>query len=236
MNPQNGQILLTNLTGTLNGRVLDQTYGLLLINRSRNRVQEIRNWKCMIAVDTSQTAASGNNYSVALNLPTGFMNFVDPERNGGYGRIMLFDGVNFVPLDEIAFELKAAFQNVFGKFAVDYANSKFYILGMTPRNYTVYIFFKQDLGDITLNTFWSQFPARYHHILYMRSAARWRLGTSIDDLNAENAADNDSEVKEMLNDMISWDTNLQLGATENIDYGRGRYGRNHGPNGYRYPY
>jgi hypothetical protein len=233
-----GSALITLLTSKLGGRTLDQTYALQLLNIERNKIQEKRNWACMKSMDNSQSIGSGNNYASPINLPTGFMEYLDPERNGGYGAIQLWDGISYVQLTEVAPEMQLTYQSSFGHFWVDLPNSKVYILGQSPKAYTVYQFFKKDLGDITTNTSWSQFPSRYHPSLPIRAAARWRLGTSTDDLNAENAIDNDNEVKEIINDMIMWDANKQLAASDNIDYGtraRRRNGFSDWPRGIQFP-
>ena len=223
----NGQQLIDNvLTPTLNGRTLDPNYALFLFNQRRNRIQEKRNWVCMKSSDSSQTINAGNNSNNPITLPAGFMEYLDPEMNGGYGAIQLFDGVSAVQLTEVPPEMQVTYQNSFGHFWVDLPNNKVYILGNCPKQYTVYQFFKKDLGDITLTTSWSQFPTRYHAILGIGASARWRLGTSIDDLNAENAIENNKEFKEIYDDMVMWDTNKQLASSENLDYGgrgRGRY-------------
>lgn len=215
----NGNALITNyLTPTLGGRSLGNTYSLALMNMSRNRIQENRNWVCMRAVDNSQSISAGNNSANPIALPSGWMEYLDPEINGGYGAIQLWDGTSYVQLTEVPPQMALTYKNRFGHFWVDIANNLVYILGQCPKAYTVYQFFKKDFGDITMNTSWFPFPSRFHPIIAIRAAARYRLGTSIDDLNANNAADNDKEVKGMLDDMIMWDAGKQLAISENLNY------------------
>lgn len=234
----NGTSLLQLLQSTLGGRILDQTYALQLMNMSRNWVQNKRNWMCMRFADSSQSVPAGNNSGDPVSLATGFMGFLDPGMNGGYGGIQLFNGTQWARLTEVPLEMSNVYRNQFGYFCIDYAQGLLYVLGLCAQPYTVYQFITKDLGDITANSSWSQFPARYAPILPLRSAARWRKGASFDDMNAENAADNDLEVKEMLGDMIKWDTRLQIGASENQDYGSSKHGNGWwwGNGGYGYPY
>lgn len=203
---------------------------------ARNRVQEKRNWMCMRFADSSQTVQAGNNSEIPVKLASGFMGFLDPGRNGGYGGIQLFNGTQWARLTEVPLEMKNSYYNQFGHFCVDYAQGLVYILGLCPQSYTVYQFITKDLGDITASSTWSQFPSRYAPILALRAAARWRLGTSFDDMNANNAADNDREVRDMFDDMVKWDARLQIGASENQNYGHtggnGFWWQN---NGYVYP-
>ncbi len=218
-----GQQELDLLKQILGGEGINQAYALQLINLAKMKYEQARPWKALVAVDNSQTVNGGNTYLTPLNLPSNFIRYLG-ESSLAQGSIVLFDGNDNVQfLTEVPFEQRIFYRTEFGRMTVDYANEKLYIMGIVPGSFTVYQYYIQFTPDITLNTSWEKIPARFHAILAFDAAARWRLGTDYDDVNARNADDNAKMAASIFDAMSSWDTELAISAINSIDYRNDRY-------------
>jgi hypothetical protein len=235
----NGQQILDMVTSILGGESPDQTYLLQIVNISRINIEAMRAWKVLSTKDTSMTVGGSNKYTIAFTLPSNFKRFLG-ESTSSQGLIRLFDGnTNIQYLYEVPFENILEYKDVFGYFAVDYANQQFYITGVVPGNFTIVLNYIKKTAPITLATTWTNFDSDYHPILAFDTAARWRLGTDYDDVNARNADDNGKMATAIFETMASWDTEMAISTINNIEYpnpndnysGRGMKG--YGPRGVR---
>lgn len=215
----NGQQLLTLISSILGDITIDQVYGLQLINIARNYIEMRRPWQVLKKKDTTQTVTGSNTYTTPFTVPTNLRRFLKE------GSIKLFDGNNNIQtLKEVPFEDALAFKDAFGNFYVDFGQSLFYITGIVPGTFSVYVYYIANLGDITATTSWQGFPSEYHPILAFEVAAMYRLGTDYDVINARNADDNAMRSDMIYKSMTKWDAELSLGSVENLDYGLGKYG------------
>lgn len=238
------------MTDILGGESPSQTYLLQLINLSRVMIETgvnptkpdtgSRPWKVLQTVDKSLTVNGSNTYTTPFNCPANFRRYLG-ETTLTQGKLVLFDGVNNIqPLVEIPYEQILDFKDIFGYFAVDYANKQFYITGIVPGTFTIYQYYVKKTDPITLNTSWSNFDADFHPILAFDACARWRLGTDYDDMNQRNADDNEKLAGGLFNAMVSWDTEFAIASINNIDYpnlnGNSRGSNGYGPRGVRTNY
>ena len=223
-----GQEIIDLITSILGGETPDTTYLLQLINLSKVRIenginparedQGSRPWKVLLTLDKTKTVNSSNTYLTAFDLPDNFKRYLG-ESSLTQGRLILFDGSNNVQyLTEIPYELILENKDIFGYFAVDYSNRQFYITGVVPGTFTIYQWYIKKTEPITLATSWSNFDSDFHPILAFDTAARYRLGTDYDDVNARNADDNIKMVNGIFNAMASWDAEMAISAINNIDY------------------
>ncbi len=220
----NGQNLYDMLTQILGGEKINQVYALQLFNLARIRYEAMRPWKVLSVNDHSLTVGGGNNYTIPFDLPDDFNRLLG-ESTLAQGSVVLFDGNdNIQYLTEVPIESILFYKNEFGRVAVDYGNKKFYITGVVPGSFNIYLYYIQDTDNITLSTPWLKFPTRFAPIIAFDAAARWRLGTDYDDVNARNADDNGKMALSIFEAMSSWDAELAISAVNSIDYRNDQYG------------
>ncbi len=218
-----GTQLLALLNQILGGESINQVYALQLINLARINIEARRPWQVLKAVDKSQTVNGSNNYTVPFNIPANFVRYLG-ESSLSQGSIILFDGNTDVEIiTEIPFESTLMYKQEYGRFSADYGAMKFYLMGLIPKLYTIYQYYIADYGDVTLSTTWLRFPARFAPILAFDAAARYRLGTDYDDVNARNANDNAKMVDTIYDSMSSWDTELAISTVNSLDYRNDQY-------------
>ena len=214
----NGNQLYQLLTSILQENI-DQTYATVLFNFARTDFEGRREWSCLKAVDSSQTALSGTNYDQAYDMPSPEV----PDDSNPYLMSYLLEGgmrlVNTQNTNDILGLQEVPFENKFDYlqsnfFYGDYATRQFYILANLPHEYTIYQFFKADYGDITDDLPWQKFPSRFAPALAFQAAARYRLGTDYDDVAARNGNDNYQTSERMYQAMVAWDEKITRQAAQ----------------------
>lgn len=214
----NGQNLVDLITNILDDEAPNQAYILQLINLSKTIYENKRPWKFLVTLDKSMTVIGSNTYLTPFTLPANFRKMMG-ESSLTQGKLILFDGANNVQyLTEIPYERILDYKDLFGYFAVDYAGGKFYITGVVPGTFTIYMWYIKKTDPITLSTTWVGVDSDYHPILAFDAAAHWRLGTDYDDVNARNADDNYKMAANIYEAMSSWDAERAISAVNNIDY------------------
>lgn len=219
-----GQNLYDQLTSILNGENIDQTYALQLFNLARMDFESRRPFAVLKAKDTSQTALAGVNFNTPYQMPSPGT----PSQNAPYLTKYLLQGAvrlvatnnpnNKASLLEVPFENQLDLQ-MGDYFYADYAARQFYILANLPANFTIYQFFIADYGDITLATSWVGFLPRFHPALAFQAAARYRLGTDYDDINARNGDDNAKMAEMIFGAMVKWDDDIVRQQAQNRPFG-----------------
>ena len=213
-----GQQLIDLVTSILGGEAPDDTYILALLNLSKTQYENKRAWKVLVSRDITKTVNGSNTYTTPFALPDNFKRYLG-ESSLTQGRLILFDGSNNVQyLTEIPYELILDYKDIFGYFAVDYANQQFYITGIVPGTFTIYQYYIKKTAQIAVGTSWTNFDSDFHPILAFDTAARWRLGTDYDDVNARNADDNMRMANNLYEAMASWDAEMAISAINNLDY------------------
>jgi len=226
------------VTAVLQGEAPSQVFILQLLNTEKNIVENLRPWQVLKKLDTSVTVQATNTYTNPLPLPADFSKFLLE------GTMQLFDGVNDTQnISQVPFEARLTYRTAFGRFLADYANNQFFLMGLIPKAYSVYLWYIKSTPQITLGTTWTSFPPQYQAMLAFRTAARWRLGTDFDDVNARNADENGRTADMILQSMETWDTDLAISAINSVDYrndnypgpagGQGPTGSWYGPRGPR---
>lgn len=229
-----GQELLDLCTEVLGGESPNDTYLLTLINLSKTKIENKRPWQVLKTLDKTLTVQGSNTYLTPFTLPTNFKRYLG-ESSLHQGELVLFDGTRKEYLTEVPYEQILDYKDMFGYFAVDYSNGKFYIMGIVPGNFTIYQWYQKKTETITLATSWTNFYSDFHPILAFDACARWRLGTDYDDVNARNADDNGKMVNDILEAMIADDTEKAISSINNIDYQNNNYQgiSGYGPRGFR---
>lgn len=209
--------------GNILGKQIDETYALALFNLARLDFETRRIWSVLKAKDTSQTVLAGYNPNTPYSIPNpptfsqttpGFVQYI---LEGSLRLVNPNNLQDFIICNEIPFENQVEAQQD-NCFYADYPNYKIYFPGTQAQARQIWQFFTADFGDITVATQWVGFPTRFQPALAFQAAARYRLGTDYDDINARNADDNYNASEMMYKAMVKWDENRVLQAHQNLDY------------------
>lgn len=209
-----GQDMYNAMSTLVEGFSMDPVLFYQLLNSERQKVEFMRPWMRLRKLDTTQTAIASQPSLIApptvnkLTLPTDF-SFLNRD-----GVITLYDQNNqWENYIEIPMDLMVTHLQNNNEFFIDHANGTFTILGVVSKNYSVFMFYQADYGDITASTTWLNIPSRYHLALPLAVAIRLRMGISYDDINSRNASDNQLAYNQVIEIMKTWDDNLQRSAT-----------------------
>lgn len=235
-----GQQLYGNiLTPTLGTEQIDQNYALALFNLARADFEERRPLSFLKAVDSSQTAAAGQNTTTAYTIPS-----TSPATlSAPYLMSYLKEGAlrltspsnpnNQITLREVAFENQLDYIGD-NYFYTDYVGRKFYILANLPGAYVINQFFIADFGEITLTTSWNGIPERFQAMLAYQAAARYRLGADYDDISARNADENYKSAEDMYKALMHLDSRIQQQQAGNRRFSGSDGGYQPRPQGYEF--
>lgn len=206
------------VTSLLGGETPSPQLILSLLNVEKDVVQDERPWQVLKKVDNSVVVTPSNTFTIPLPLPVDFSKFLLE------GTMQLFDGNNDVQyISEVPIESQLNYKNEYGRFCANVGSGTFFLMGLIPKVYTVYLWFIQTTPDITPLTTWEKFPSRYHKLLCFGAAARYRLGTDYDDINARNADDNGKARDALLKSAERWDSDLAISAINAVDYKNDNY-------------
>ena len=208
-----------NAMSTLDsGFSIDPVLFYQLLNSERAKIEFMRPWMFFRKMGTSLSAVASQPSLIApptvnrLTLPADFQ-FLTKD-----GTITLYDQNNqWETYTEIPMDLMVSHLQNNNEFFIDYGNATLTLLGVVAKAYTVFIPYQADYGDITASTSWVNVPSRFHLILPLAVAIRLRLGISYDDINARNAADNQTAYTQILEAMKVLDDNRQRSATTRRD-------------------
>ena len=215
----NGADFYTAVTTLLEGFQINETLFYQFLNTARIQREMMRPWMYLRKLDTSNVVAPVSTVPViappspSYTIPSDFL-FLSKD-----GQMTLYDNNNqYENYYEIPMDLQVQYLQQSNRFFFDYANGILYFLGIVSKQYTAYIFYQADFGDITKTTTWLNIPKRYHMILAYDVAAMYRLGVDYDDVNARNAESNHQQAELLFGSMKTWDDNLQRSAVTTLDY------------------
>ena len=212
--PMTGQNMYDATSSLLDGFQMDPVLFYQFLNAERAKIELKRPWMRLRKLDNSQSAVASQPSLIApptvnkLTLPTDFT-FLNDD-----GAITLYDNNNqWEDYTEVPMNRMVEFLQCNNVFFIDHANQTFTLLGVVSKPYQVYMYYQADFGDITDNTTWLNIPSRYHMLLPLAVAIRYRMGVDYDDINSRNAQDNKLAYDELMDVMTRWDDNLQRSAT-----------------------
>ena len=206
--------LTTNL---LNGFQMDTVTFYTLLNVARIRREMMRPFMALRKVDTSNTIVAVSNNPLVLgtaySLPSDFLFLSKDGTMTFYNNNQIWQDYSEVPLD-----MYVSYLQISNTFTINYGTQKFYVLGTVDQQYTAYIPYQANLGDITATTSWLNIPTTFQPILSFDVAVMYRMGQSYDDINARNADRNNIDAETLFNAMCTWDNNLQRSSVTRLDY------------------
>lgn len=218
MEPLTGLDYYNSMTSLVSGFQMDSVLFFQMLNTARVIRQGQRPWKWLQKFDTTQIAIPAAAPITAppttnkLVLPADFSYLTED------GEITLYDQNNtWQTFTEVPQNLLVPYLQVNNKFYIDHMNFFYYLLGVVDRQYTVFMNYQAELGDIAAATTWQNIPSRFHMILAYDAAAMYRLGVDYDDINARNADANAQAAERLYNAMCAIDDNLQRSAQTRLD-------------------
>jgi hypothetical protein len=192
-----GAELKTFAESILDGDSIDSTFFYQLLNVAKNRLEDSRPWMYLRALDSTQTATTGNNYDTALSLPTAWRRT---------WKLYVGEDLQYFP---VPFDQQHLYRYHGRRFVVDVANSTFYLLGNVGSADTIYHYYIKTTDDIESGTSWTA-PSRFHALLGFEVAGYIQMGVDADDIFARMSPENKMQAQLVRRSMEDWDTNLQL--------------------------
>lgn len=205
--------LLTDPNGLLSGVQIDETIFENLLDIVQMQVEGVRPWVWIRDSDATQTASPGDTFTTQKTLAATFSTWYEESA------LRLVDvNNNELTLLEVPYADRFKYRNTSGRFAVDYPNSKFYLLGTITQSYTIYQNFIKvpTLVSSDASASWV-FPVRFHKILALMVAVLWRKGIDYDVFNNVLGDNQASQAKMMLDIMTRWDSELQANMQRGKD-------------------
>jgi hypothetical protein len=213
----NGSDFYTAVQSLVSGFSIDTTLFYQMLNNARIRRELQRPWMVLRKYQYSQTINAQSFSSIfppaaQATIPTDFQFFTRD------GEITLYNNNNqWETYLEVPLNLAIPYMQDSNKFFMDYNAGIIYFCGNIATSYTIFLQYQANLGDITANTTWLNFPSWAHMILAYDVAAMYRLGIDYDDINARNADQNNRDAQLMMGALIAWDDNRQRSATTRMD-------------------
>lgn len=217
----NGSDMYTAMSTLIDGFNMDTTLFYQLLNSERTKVEMKRPWMRLRKVDFTQSIGPVSSIPLSfppptsnrITIPSDFMFLTDD------GIITLYDSNGqWEDYTEVPIQAAIPALQESNQFYADHANGYFYMLGLIAKQYTAFIAYQADYGDIASGTTWLNIPARFQLLLPLMVAVRHRMGIDFDDINARNADDNARAAMEIYEAMSAWDNNLQRSSTTRRDY------------------
>lgn len=210
--------LYTFVGQLLNDINIDTTLFDSLLDNAQMEIEGRRPWVILRASDSTQSASAGNSASSAKTLAADFREWYEEAP------IQLLDvNNNVMDLREVPLSQVNRYRNSGERFAVDYKNFLFYILGNLSQAYTIvqnYIKVGTLVSAADGNSW--EFPVRYHKILGLMIAEKWKNGIDYDVFSNAQANQQAAQALAIYNEMTRWDSRLQNGMTRGVDpFGNG---------------
>lgn len=205
--------IYTFVTSLLNEIQIDVTLFTSLLDNAQMRIEGMRPWVILRGSDVSQTANVGDDFTTSKTLAADFREWYDEAP------IQLISAQNTsLPLVEVPYADRYVYKSSGGRFCVDYANNRFYLLTTVQQPYTIlqnYIKLSTLVSSADSATW--VFPERFHKILGLMVAEMWKNGIDYDVISNSQATQQSAQAAAILNEMTRWDSRLQLNMTRGID-------------------
>lgn len=212
--------LYTFVTSLLNDTQIDETLFENLLDNAQMEVEGMRPWVQLRSSDATQSWNPGDTYQTGKTLNASFREWYEEQP------VILLD-TNKTPfqLSEIPYSQNYLYKDQVGRFAVDYPNNLLYIMGTPDKAYTVVQNFIKvsTLVSATSTSTWI-FPARFHKILGLMVAEKWKNGIDYDVFSNAQANQQTAQATDILNEMTRWDSRLQQSMTRGLNPFSGELG------------
>ncbi len=184
---------------------IDDDLYIALANIVKNQIESNgADWEILKAIDSSQTASSGDTYLTMKALPSDFRQMLsDPKISVGTDTFYL----------PVPFEQRHKYKEGGRKYYIDHANSQFALMGAT--NGTIYFPYLKTSDEFTALTDSWGFPARFHKIIPLRVVGIIMSGVDSDDYYQKMSIEHKILAASLEEAMLQWNTALALSAMDN---------------------
>lgn len=216
-NALKGSDLYDLTTKIMLGVSIDVTLFYQLLSQAQARIETMREWAILKKSDISQVANASDSFLTPKTLAPDF-NFWQTE-----DPLILYRAnspQDFLQYQEVPFANRYFYQSDPWKYAVDYANFQFYLLGQAlPSQYIIQQNYIYKPADVAQNTSWV-FPNHFHPVLAYEVGVMYELGTDYDDLKQATGGEKVKIRDSILEQMINWDARLQTQSLNGVNRGQ----------------
>lgn len=192
------------------GREMDSVTFFTLANLAKAVWEGKRAWRQLITRSTANSSTASHTYATEYTMPSDFL--MMSKRNP----LTLVNGNAKMEYMEIPLEDFDNRRDEAGLFAIDLANSKYYLSGIVPSGTWTHKFnYAKRSPAIAAGTTWV-FPSDYHPYIAFEVAVMDQLGIDYDDTNARQGAPNASRADMLLQAAVRWDDALWRTAMTGI--------------------
>ena len=191
---------------------IPETLFYRLLNVAKNKREDSRLWEFLKKMDSSKTASVGDTWATSKALPTDFRRDY---------KMLVGTDIEYFP---VPFEQRIVYKDAARRYALDLANSVYYLTGSVSAAKTIYLFYIKTSPEFAVATKESEicvWPDRFQPLLAFDVAAMFQGGVDYDDISARMSPFNRQMAKELEASMIQWNTDLQLRAMNNSFAGHG---------------
>lgn len=185
------------------GREMADVTFYALANMEKRRVEQKRPWRFLLTLDTSNSSSPSSTYLTSYALPARFIMFPNRDKIKLVGVADTTDVLS--QWIETKIELRAEKQRDNGYFAVDLANSVYYLFGTFSKSYTHHLFYIKESADITAAVGWTGCPDAFARLLAFAVAVIDESGMDYDEVNARQASGNSVTARAIESAMVKWD-------------------------------
>lgn len=173
-----------------------------LLNVAKNTIENERPWMFLRKLDSSKTSTTGDNSTIAIDLPT------DWRRTH---KLLIGRDTQAI---QVPFDEQHLWRQSSYRFCVDVANSQYYVLGSLGVADTIYHYYIKKTPEITSATSWepTALLADFDAILAFMVAGYIMAGIDADDIFARMSVENKIMAQTIKASMIAWDMQLQIDA------------------------
>lgn len=193
---------IKTMTETILDDTVDDVLFYQLANVSKNRIEGLRPWMMLRALDSSKSSTAGNASETAIALPSSWQRTYKLM----VGKEQLYT--------QVPFDDQHLYRYSPNLYVVDVANDQYYLLGAIGASDTIYNYYIKKTDDITPTTspVWDD---RFHSIIAYEVASYVMGGVDADDIFARMSPINASVAASILDGMEKWDADMQLTAQGN---------------------
>jgi hypothetical protein len=211
---------LSDMIDELNGGgSIGSTLKFQLVNQFKGKLELLRPWMVLRHTDASKSVTPANTWETAIDLSSISLF----SRFHGDWPVRLFDGRQIHRYRQVPYAERLEHINVSNTFVFHVATKTLHLNGNVPFAGTLYISHLKTTPALDANstaTAWP-FPGAQHGLLAHGAVAIHKGGVDYDEVNARQLIMNNKEARDMIDALITWDSNLQLAEINQFDQAEG---------------
>lgn len=191
-----GEDLNNLITNLQDGEELDETLSLALQNHVKDLVEDENDWVFTRKENILQTFSPSETFETAKDLPTDF-----------YLPRKLFVGNQEYKMIDLA--LRRNYENTGNKFAIDWANKKFYLCGSVAELQSIYNHYNYETPGITMDV-GPVWPEKFQKLIAFLVVAINLSGIDVGDITLKQALALSKEGSAVYAAMVAYNNKIKL--------------------------